>query len=96
MVWYHQAGPPATPHAYGTNEPTHLSGSHWLAKNGHPVPALATRRALACDGLRWDPAEMGPLASANSDGLSEARDKSLTRCAEKGAPLRCGERTSNV
>jgi hypothetical protein len=37
---------------------------------------------------------MGPLASANSDsGLSKARNEFLTRCPEKGDPLRCGGST---
>ena len=40
---------------------------------------------------------MGPVASANSDsGLSEARDKFLTRCAEKGPVALWGGTPSNV
>jgi hypothetical protein len=43
------------------------------------------------------PAQMGPVASANSDpGLSEARDKFLTRCVEKGTRCAMGGARSNL
>jgi hypothetical protein len=51
---------------------------------------------LACNGLRWDPLRWDPWPGQQQPRLSEARDKFLTRCAEKGTRCAVGGARSNV